>query len=244
MRRFFAIAFLSVAMVSPSYADLISTATVNIFNPCGPSQLVNGTSSADATACIAPQGGSASTSINFGITPSTVATWAFNDGSGQASSALSTSLFNNEFVVTGGSGAGFLTLNFVESDVLGNNDPQGSANFEVVASLDGVQYSDVRICGNLPATEGIVCMHPTDAIGVAFTYGTPFELSVALNAVAAGGLANLVPYTTLEGDGTLDYSLPAGDVLSTVPGTVPEPATAVLMTAGMFALLLLRRDAM
>ena len=87
-------------------------------------------------------------------------------------------------------------------------------------------------------------MHPTDAIGVAFTYGTPFELSVALNAVAAGGLANLVPYTTLEGDGTLDYSLPAGDVLSTVPGTVPEPATAVLMTAGMFALLLLRRDAM
>jgi len=229
MRRFFAIAFLSVAMVSPSYADLISTATVNIFNPCGPSQEVNGTSSANATACIAP---------------STVATWAFNDGSGQASSALSTSLFNNEFVVTGGSGAGFLTLNFVESDVLGNNDPQGSANFEVVASLDGVQYSDVRICGNLPATEGIVCMHPTDAIGVAFTYGTPFELSVALNAVAAGGLANLVPYTTLEGDGTLDYSLPAGDVLSTVPGTVPEPATAVLMTAGMFALLLLRRDAM
>ena len=233
MRRFFAIAFLSVAMVSPSYADLISTATVNIFNPCGPSQEVNGTSSANATACIAPQGGSASTSINFGITPSTVATWAFNDGSGQASSALSTSLFNNEFVVTGGSGSGFLTLNFVESDVMGNNDPQASANFEVVASLDGVQYSDVRICGSPPAASGFSCANPTDAIGIAFTYGTPFELSVALDA-AAGGLG-----ADISGGGALSYSTPSPtDILSLVPGTTPEPPTAILAMTGMFALLI------
>jgi hypothetical protein len=136
-------------------------------------------------------------------------------------------------------------MNFVESGVMGDNDPQASANFEVVASLNGVQYSDVRICGNPPAMEGIVCMNPTDPIGVAFTYGVPFELSVSLNAVAAGGLAHLVEFTTLEGDGTLDYSLPSqGDVLSTVPATVPEPATAILMTTGIFALLIRTRDTM
>jgi hypothetical protein len=110
----------------------------------------------------------------------------------------------------------------------------------VMASLNGVQYSDVRICGNPPATEGIVCMNPTDPIGVAFTYGVPFELSVALNAVAAGGLANLVEFTTIKGDGTLDYSLPSGsDVITVVPESttaVPEPSTAILMTAGMFVL--------
>jgi hypothetical protein len=243
MRRFLAIASLSLAMVSPSYADLVSTATVNIFNPCGSSTEVMGTSSASTTACTFPEGGRAATSINFGITSSTIATWTFNDGAGQASTALSTSLFDNEFVVTGGSGSGFLTLNFVESGVMGDNDPQASANFEVVASLNGVQYSDVRICGNPPAMEGIVCMNPTDAIGVAFTYGKPFELSVSLNAVAAGGLAHLVEFTTLEGDGTLSYSLPSqSDVLSTVPATVPEPATAILMTTGTFLLLTRRQN--
>jgi len=245
MRRFLAIAFLSLAMVSPSYADLMSTAAVNIFGPCGLSQEVTGTARASATACTLPEGGSASTSINFGITSSEIATWAFDDGAGRSSNAKSTSLFDNEFVVTGGSGSGFLTLNFVESDVMGNNDPQASANFEVVASLNGVQYSNVRICGNPPAVEGIVCMNPTDAIGVAFTYGTPFELSVALNAVAAGGLANLVPFTTLKGDGTLNYSLPSqSDVLTKVPATVPESATAILMTTGMFVLLIRRRGTM
>ena len=80
MRRFLAIAFFSLAMASPSFADLMSTATVNVFGPCGPSQEATGTSSASATACTFPQGGSASTSINFGITSSTLATWAFNDG--------------------------------------------------------------------------------------------------------------------------------------------------------------------
>jgi len=245
MRRFLAIAFLSLAMVSPSHADVMSTATVNIFNPCGSSTEVTGTANASTSACTFPQGGRASTSINFGITSSTIATWSFNDGAGQSSTALSTSLFDNEFVVTGGSGSGFLTMNFVESGVMGDNDPQASANFEVVASLNGVQYSDVRICGNPPAMEGIVCMNPTDPIGVAFTYGVPFELSVSLNAVAAGGLAHLVEFTTLEGDGTLDYSLPSqGDVLSTVPATVPEPATAILMTTGIFALLIRTRDTM
>ncbi|HSY69239.1 MAG TPA: hypothetical protein VK813_11385 [Edaphobacter sp.] len=245
MRRFLAIAFLSLAISSTSYADLVSTATVNIFNPCGSSTEVMGTSNASTNACTFPEGGRAATSINFGITSSTIATWTFNDGAGQSSTALSTSLFDYEFVVTGGSGPGFLTLNFVESDVMGNNDPQASANFEVVAALNGVQYSDVRICGNPPAMEGIVCMNPTDAIGVAFTYGTPFELSVALNAVAAGGLAHLVPFTTLEGDGTLNYSLPSqSDVLSIVAATVPEPASAILMTTGVFALLIRMRDTM
>jgi hypothetical protein len=237
MRRFFAIAFLSLAMVSPSHADLVSTASVNPFGTCGSPVAVMGTSSASATACTPPQGGSASTSINFGITSSSLATWTFDDVAGEHTSSNSSSLFDDVFVVTGGTGAGFLTLNFAETGVLGNNDPQASANFEVVASLNGVQYSDVRICGNPPAMAGIVCMNPTDAIGVAFTYGTPFELSVALDAVAGGGL----DFANISGGGTLSYSLPSqSDVLS----TVPEPATAILMTTGIFVLLIRTRDTM
>lgn len=232
MRRFFAIAFLSLAMVSPSYADLMSTATVNIFNGCGSSTEVMGTSSAMATACTSQ----ASTSINFGIASSTLATWSFDDVAVPSTTALSTSLFDDEFVVTGGTGAGFLTLTFAESGAFGTNDPQASDSFNVLASLNGTQYSDVRICGNIPATSTFVCMNPTDAIGVAFTYGTPFELSVALDAVAGGGLGG----SDISGGGTLSYSLPSGsDVLSLA--TVPEPATAILMTTGIFALLI-RRD--
>jgi hypothetical protein len=237
MRRFLAIAFLSLAMVSPSYADLMSTATVNIFNGCGPSSEVMGTSSASTTACTASQGGSASTSINFGITPSTLATWTFDNVAAPETTAMTTSLFDNEFVVTGGSGAGFLTLTFAETGAFGHNDPQASDSFNVLASLNGTQYSDVRICGNLPATSTFVCSNPLDSIGVAFTYGTPFELSVALDAVAGGGLGG----SGISGGGTLSYSLPSqGDVLS----TVPEPATAILMTTGMFVLLIGRRETM
>jgi hypothetical protein len=239
MRRFFAIAFLSMAMVSSSYADLMSTATVNIFNSCGSSTAVTGTSSASTTACVAPQGGSASTSINFGITSSTLASWTFDDAAGPSATALSSSLFDDEFVVTGGTGGGFLTLTFAESGAFGNNDPQASDSFNVLESLNGTQISDVRICGNPPAMSGFVCMNPTDSIMVAFTYGTPFDLSVALDAVAGGGLGG----SNIGGGGTLSYSLPSqGGVLSIVPA--PEPATAILMTTGMFALFIRRRHTM
>lgn len=241
MRRFLAIAFFSLAMFSPSYADLLSTAAVDPFGPCGLPQMVSGTTIANASVCTFPDGGTASTSINFGITSSTLATWVFFDGAGRHTTSNSSSLFDEKFVVTGGSGSGFLTLNFVESNVSGDNDPQGSANFHVVASLNGVQYSDVRICGNPPAMEGIMCMNPVDPIGVTFTYGVPFELSVALDAVAGGGLANLVPFTTIMGDGALNYSLPSETDVITV---VPEPASAILMTAGMFVLLIRKRDTM
>jgi hypothetical protein len=239
MRRFLVIAFLSLAMASPSYADLMSTASVNPFGSCGSPVAVTGTSSASVSACTPPQGGSASTSINFGITSSTLATWTFDDVAGEHTSSNSSSLFDDEFVVTGGTGAGFLTLNFAESGVGGNNDPQASASFNVLASLNGTQYSDVRICGNLPAMSGIVCTNPTDAIGVAFTYGTPFELSVALDAVAGGGL----DFANINGGGTLSYSLPShSDVLqNNSPTTVPEPATAIMTMTGMFALLIRRR---
>jgi hypothetical protein len=233
MRPSLAIAFGSLAMASALYADLLSTVTVNPFGPCGLPQTVTGTNSASATVCAYPQGGSASTSINFGITSDTLAAWAFNDGAGRSSISNSSSLFDYKFVVTGGSGSGFLTLNFVESGVSGDNDPQGSASFNVAASLNGVQYSDMRICGNLPAMQGIVCMNPTDPIGVAFAYGTPFELSVALNAVAAGGLANLIPFTSIKGEGMLSYSLPSQSDVITI---VPEPSAALLLIAGMFAL--------
>jgi hypothetical protein len=235
MRRFLEIAFLSLAMVSPSYADLVSTATVNVFNGCGSSSEVMGTSSASTSACTASLGGSASTSINFGIMPSTLATWTFDNVAAPGTTAMTTSLFDQEFVVTGGSGAGFLTLTFGESGAFGNNDPQASDSFNVLASLNGTQYSDVRICGNMPATSTFVCMNPTDSIGVAFTYGTPFELSVALDAVAGGGLGG----SDISGGGTLSYSLPSQSVLSTVP--TPEPATAILMTTGVFALLIRSR---
>jgi hypothetical protein len=237
MRRFLAFAFLSLAMVSPSYADLVSTASVNPFGSCGSPMVTVGTSSASASACTSPQGGTASTSISFGITSTTLSTWTFNDVAGEDTTSNSSSLFDDKFVVTGGTGAGFLTLNFAESGVGGGNDPQASASFNVLASLNGTQYSDVRICGNPPATSGIVCTNPTDAIGVAFTYGTPFELSVALDAVAGGGLGG----SNIHGGGTLSYSLPSqSDVLS----TVPEPATAILMTTGMFMLFIRTRNTM
>lgn len=126
---------------------------------------------------------------------------------------------------------GFLTLNFVENGIGGGNDPQASANATVMASLNGVPYSDVRVCGNPPAQSGIVCTNPTVPIGVNFTFGVPFELSVALDAVAGGGLGG----SNISGGATLDYSLPSeSDVLVT---TVPEPATAILMIIGIFALL-------
>ena len=235
MRRFLVIAFLSFAMASASYASLISTATVNILNGCGASSAVMGTSSASTTACTASLGGSASTSINFGITASTIASWTFNDVAAPQTSALSTSLFDNEFVVTGGSGAGFLTLTFAESGAFGHNDPQASDSFNVLASLNGTQYSDVRICGNLPATSTFVCANPTDSIGVAFTYGTPFELSVELDAVAGGGLGG----SGISGGGTLSYSLPSQSAVLSTP--VPEPVSAIMTMTGMFAMLLRRR---
>src|ERR1700751_4815729 len=205
MRLFLAFAFLSLAMASPSYADLMSTASVNPLNGCGSPVVVNGTSSASASACTPPQGGSASTSINFGITSSTIATWTFSDVAGASTTSNSTSLFDDEFVVTGGTGTGFLTLNFVENGIGGGNDPQASANATEMASLNGVQYSNVRICGNPPAQSGIVCMNPIVPIGVGFTYGVPFELSVALDAVAGGGLGG----SNISGGATLSYSLPS-----------------------------------
>jgi hypothetical protein len=239
MRRFLVVAFLSFAMASPSHADLVSTASVNPFGTCGSPAVEMGTSSASASACTAPQGGSASTSINFGITSSTLATWTFDDVAGEHTTSSSSSLFDYEFVVTGGTGVGFLTLNFAESGVGGDNDPQASASFNVLASLNGIQYSDVRICGNPPAQSGIVCTNPTDSIGVAFIYGTPFELSVALDAVAGGGL----DFANINGGGTLSYSLPSqSDVLQNDSSTtVPEPTTAIMTMTGMFALLMLRR---
>lgn len=236
MRLFLAIAFLSVAMASPSYASLVSTASVNPLSGCGSAVAVVGASSANASACTSPQGGSASTSINFGIASSTLATWSFDDVAGPSTDANSSSLFDDEFVVTGGTGAGFLTLNFAETGVGGGNDPQASASFNVLASLNGTQYSDVRICGNLPATSTFVCSNPLDSIGVAFTYGTPFELSVALDAVAGGGLGG----SDISGGGTLNYSLPSpSNVLTTVP--TPEPATLILTMSGMFGLLIRKR---
>jgi hypothetical protein len=237
MRRFLAISFLTLAMASPSYADLVSTASVNPLSGCGSPDVVVGTTSANASACVSPQGGTASASIAFGITSSTIATYTFDDVAAPSTDSSSSSLFDDELVVTGGTGAGFLTLDFVESGVGGGNDPQASANFEVLASLNGTQYSDVRICGNPPATSGIVCTVPSDAIGVAFTYGVPFELSVALDAVAGGGLGG----ANINGGGTLDYSLPSDDVLTTFPAsTVPEPAPAFLTMAGMSVLLIRR----
>jgi hypothetical protein len=230
MRRVFAIVFGSLAAGSALFADVLSTVTVNPYGPCGLPQTVTGTTSASTTVCTYPEGGSASTSITFAITSSTLASWSFSDGAGASAVSNSSSLFDNKFVVTGGSGSGFLTLNFVESGVSGDNDPQASASFNVAASLNGVQYSNVRICGNLPATEGIVCNTPTDPIGITFTYGTPFELSVALNGVAGGGLAHFVPFTTIKGNGVLNYSLPSPtDVLA----PVPEPSAAVLIAAGL-----------
>jgi hypothetical protein len=234
MLRFLVIAFFYLTMASPSYADLMSTASVNPLT-CGSPVVVNGTSSASASACTPPQGGSASTSINFGITSSTLSTWTFDDVAAPQTSSRSSSLFDEELVVTGGTGAGFLTLNFVENGIGGGNDPQASANATETAFLNGVQYSNVRVCGNPPATSGIVCMNPNVPIGVSFTYGVPFELSVALDAVAGGGLGG----ANINGGGTLDYSLPSSsDVLS----AVPEPPTAILMTAGMLVLLVRMRD--
>lgn len=234
MRRFLVFAFFCLTMASPSYADLMSTASVNPLT-CGSPVVVSGTSSASASACTPPQGGSASTAINFGIGATTISTWTFDDVAAPQTSSNSSSLFDEELVVAGGTGAGFLTLNFVENGVGGGNDPQASASFNVLASLNGTQYSNVRICGNPPAQSGIVCMNPIDPIGVAFTYGVPFELSVALDAVAGGGLGG----ANISGGGTLDYSLPSSsDVLS----TVPEPPTAILMTAGMLVLLVRMRD--
>jgi hypothetical protein len=233
MRLFLAFAFLSLAMAVPSYADLMSTASVNPFNGCGSPVVVNGTSSASASACTPTLGGSASTSINFGITSSTIATWTFSDIAAPQITSSTTSLFDQEFVVTGGTGTGFLTLNFVENGISGTNDPQASANATETASLNGLQYSNVRVCGNPPAMSGVVCMNPTVPIGVDFTYGAPFELSVELAAVAGGGLGG----SNISGGGTLDYSLPSDAVLT----TVPEPATPILMLTGIVALLLRKR---
>jgi len=233
MLRPLAFAFFSLAMASPSYADLVSTATVNPLNGCGSTDVVVGTSSASASACTPSNGGTASTSINFGITSTTLATWSFDDTAAAETESSSSSLFDYEFVVTGGTGAGFLTLNFAENGAGGNNDPQASDNFSILASLNGTQYSDVRICGSPPAASGFSCANPTDAIGIAFTYGTPFELSVALDA-AAGGLG-----ADISGGGALSYSTPSPtDILSLVPGTTPEPPTAILAMTGMFALLI------
>ena len=126
-----------------------------------------------------------------------------------------------------------MSLSFLGA-ISGSNDPQASANATLVASLNGVQYNNTRVCGNAPAIGGpFSCPSIVVPIGFNFTFGVPFELSVALNAVAGGGLGG----ASISGGTNFGYSLPNGGTLS----MVPEPSAVWLVPCASIALFFTRR---
>ena len=103
-----------------------------------------------------------------------------------------------------------------------------------MVSLNGVQYNNTRVCGNAPAIGGpFSCPTISVPIGFNFTFGVPFELSVALNALAGGGLGG----ASISGGTSFGYTLPNGETLS----MVPEPSAFFLVPCALIALGFMRR---
>ena len=164
-RYAFGVVLVGGLSVFPLRATVISTAVVS--GRCDTSQMNSGLSNAVASAsCLTS---SASADSSFDISSPSLSTLAFNSSAQPSNVSTGTASFVNALVVTGGSGAGFLALDFVSS-INGANDPQASANATLNVSLNGAVLDSTRVCGNVPATGGPFNCSVTVPIGFAFSY--------------------------------------------------------------------------
>lgn len=205
-------------------ASVVSTATVT--GLCDVSQTNTGFSNASASvSCLSS---SASASSSFDISSPSLSNLAFNSSAQAFNVSTGTASFSNILAVTGGSGMGFLALDFTRS-IGGFNDPQASANATLNVVLNGTTVTNGRVCGNTPATGGpFNCSGPVP-VGFGFTYNTPFTLSVSLTGVAGGGLGG----SNISGSGQFSYAIlnePSGQVnRNGVLTLVPEPSYTMLL---------------
>jgi hypothetical protein len=203
-------------------ATVISTATVS--GLCDTSQTNTGTS--NALASVSCLSSSASANSSFDITSPSLSNLAFNSSAQPSNVSTSTASLSNSFIVTGGSGIGFLALDF-SSTIGGSNDPQASANATLNVMLNGSLLDNTRVCGSTPAVGGPFNCSVTIPIGFAFSYDTPFSLDISLTGVAGGGLGG----SNISGSGQFSYAiLTDGQVNPNGKLTlVPEPSFAPLL---------------
>lgn len=226
---------LLIALVSsPAYSSgLLSSATINPVGPCSASQTVTGTSSAFLNLCSS----SASANTSFDISSPTLGTLAISDSVAPTIEATSTASFDFPLYVSGGSGLGFLALDFV-STTNGQNDAMASASAKIDAALNGSVYSSTIICANVPAVGGNFSCSGSQSIGFGFVYGVPFELSVSLTGRAGSGPTPLIIPTDISTSGDFSYGIYlSGTALVPNPNgklnLVPEPSSAALVISGM-----------
>ena len=229
--------FIGVLNVSPLQATVISTATIS-GQQCEASQMNTGLSSAVANASCLASGASAGSSFDIG-SPS-LSNLAFSSNAQPFNVSTSTASFLNTFAVIGGSGTGFLALDFVSS-ISGVNDPQASANATLNVALNSAVLDNTRVCGNAPATGGPFNCSGTVPIGFAFSYDTPFTLNISLTGVAGGGMGG----SNISGSGQFTYTiLNAAGGPANPNGTltlVPEPSSALLLLPALLLFVTLAR---
>ena len=217
-------------------ASLLSTATVTLGGPCSGTLTVTGTSTASASLpCTNNGGASASANSSFAVSASPLSTFSFSESAATQDVATSTASFNYELVVTGGTGTGFLVLN-LDYNISGNKDAQSSANSAFTETLNGSALNSGTLCLGPIAVAGPFSCNSTVPIGFGFTYGLPFELSLAVTGTAGGGLAA----ASIEGTTVLTWaaittggSLPNPNAGLSI---VPEPSPAALCSLSVAAL--------
>ncbi len=220
-------------------ATLLSSASVTLGGACTGAQTVTGTSSASVTLPCGSGSASASANSSFDTAVPSLSTLAFSDSAGFGDVSTSTASFDYELVVLGGTGTGFLALDF-DSSIGGNKDAQASASSSFVEMLNGINLNSGSLCAGPIATGGAFsCSSSTVPIGFGFTYGTPFELSFALTGIAGGGLGG----ASISGSGDFNYAiLTTGSSLPNPGGTlnmVPEPSSPALLLSAALMLLIL-----
>ena len=210
----------------PAYGDVISSASIT-GGDCAPSQTVSGAFTATASvSCLSPSS-SASAGLTFDVGSPSLSMLTFSDSAAPFNVATSSASFDFSLVVLGGSGTGFLALDYL-NNVSGSNDPQASANAGLTVLLNGGTDFSGRVCGNMPGSGGpFSCSNPIP-VGFNFTYGTPFQLVVTLTGVAGGGLGG----SNISGNGTFSYTILSSTGQpnpNAALNVVPEPGSGYLV---------------
>ena len=215
----FVIALFALAGNNPLHADVI--AYTRITGPtCTLSQTIADPTSASAGVACDHIGVYADVTFNAAL-PS-LANLSFSDNVPPPSVGNSRDSLDSMLVVTGGTGTGFLALDYLNS-VNGFKDAQASASASYQAYLNGSPtFGGIACQGPIAVTGPFSCSNSIP-IGFTFTYGTPFEFRFDLSAVAGGGLGG----ATISGTGSFAYTIltngqpnPNGKL-----SAVPEPST-------------------
>ena len=216
---FFSIAWFALAGPLPLHASVFASASTT--GPCSQSQ----SSTAPAFVAVAvscfgfPPG--ASTSVNFNAALPSLATLDFLDMATPSGGSNSSSSLDYTFVITGGTGAGFLALDAITN--LGGFKDTGVIDF---ASYEAVLNGSSIAAGGCARPIdffGVFGCSNTVPIGFGFTYNTPFEFRFDLSGVAGtGGLAG----SYIQGTVTFSYAILSGGVPNPNGelSVIPEPS--------------------